>query len=85
MECRRAVRRVGEDAWRGFCRGIGVALEVDERRYVGGSAFLLSAVLDRFFGLYTTVNSFTQLTVTSFQRSGVWKAWPPRIGSRQVL
>lgn len=85
MQCRRAVRRVGEDAWRGFCRGIGVALEVDERRYVGGSAFLLSAVLDRFFGLYTTVNSFTQLTVTSFQRSGVWKAWPPRIGSRQVL
>jgi len=85
MECRRAVRRVGEDAWRGFCRGIEVEVEFDERAYVGGSALLFSAVLDRFLGLYTTVNSFTRLIVTSFQRSGTWKAWPPRIGGQRVL
>lgn len=84
MATRRVVRRFGDQGWRGFARGIEVTLEFDERKYVGGSAFLFAAVLERFFGLYTHINSFTQLTIESAQRSGRWTAWPPRIGT-QVL
>lgn len=85
LKCRRIVHRVGDDAWRGFCRGIEAELELDERRFVGGSALMFAAVVERFFGLYTSINSFTRLKVTSSQRSGVWKTWPPRSGARQLL
>lgn len=85
MTCRRGVHRVGDDAWRGFCRGHEIELVFDERRYVGGSTLLFAAVLDRFFALYAGINSFTRLKVSSLQRSGTWKSWPPRSGARQVL
>jgi len=82
---RPVVRRIGHDGWRGFCRGSEVTLGVDEAQFVGASAFLLGAVLSRFFGLYTAVNSFTQLVLTSAQRDGIWRTWPPLAGERIVL
>jgi len=85
MSCRRVVRRIGTDAWKGFCRGIEVTLVFDERSYVGSSAFLLAAVLNRFFPLYASVNSFTQLIIQRYQRDGVWKKWPPMAGEQIVL
>jgi len=85
MECRRVVRRLGTDAWRGFCRGTEVALTFDEEAFAGTSAFLLASVLDRFFGLYASVNSFTQTVARSRQREGIWKRWEPRAGEQIVL
>ncbi len=85
MECRRVVRRVGTDAWRGFCRGTEVTLTFDEDAYAGTSAFLLATVLDRFLGLYASVNSFTQTVARSRQREGIWKRWEPRAGEQVVL
>jgi type VI secretion system protein ImpG len=85
LSTRRIVRRIGDEAWRGFVPGLEVALEFDEEQFVGGSAYLLSAVLDRFFSLYAGVNAFTELVVSSRQRDGVWKRWPARAGEAFVL
>jgi type VI secretion system protein ImpG len=85
LATRHIVRRIGDEAWRGFVRGLEVAVEFDEEQFVGGSAYLLGAVLDRFFSLYAGVNAFTELVVTSKQRQGVWKRWPPRAGEAFVL
>ena len=85
LSCKTVVRRVGTDAWKGFCRGIEVNLLFDEELYVGSSAFLFGSVLNRFFALYASVNSFTQLVIRSKQRDGVWKKWPPTIGEQIVL
>ncbi|PWC54497.1 type VI secretion system baseplate subunit TssF [Azospirillum sp. TSO22-1] len=85
LSCGGVVRRVGNEAWRGFCRGTEVRLELDEERFVGSHPFLLASVLNRFFGLYAAVNSFTQLVLTSRQRHGIWKTWPPLAGDRPVL
>lgn len=85
MECRRVVRRTGTDAWRGFCRGTEVTLTFDEDAYAGTGAFLLASVLNHFFGLYASVNSFTQLVARSRQREGTWKRWEPRAGRQIVL
>lgn len=85
MSCKRVVRLVGQDAWRGFCRGIEISLVFDERLYVGSGAFLLAAVLNRFFPLYTSVNSFTRLIIKSYQREGIWKTWQPMAGEQIVL
>jgi type VI secretion system protein ImpG len=85
LSSRRVVRRIGTDAWRGFCRGTEVELLFDEELYVGSSAFLFGAVLNRFFALYASVNSFTQLVIRSKQRDGIWKKWPAVIGEQIVL
>lgn len=85
MECRRVVRRVGPDAWRGFCQGTEVTLTFDESAYMGSSAFLLASVLQRFFALYASVNSFSQLVIRSPQREGEWKRWLPIAGEQPVL
>jgi type VI secretion system protein ImpG len=85
LACRQVVRRVGTDAWRGFCRGIEVTLTFDEDLYVGSSAFVFAAVLNHFFALYTSVNSFTQLVIKSQDREGIWTQWPAMGGRQRVL
>jgi type VI secretion system protein ImpG len=67
-----------------FCQGLAIDTEFDEEQFVGSGAFLLASVLNRFFGLYSAVNSFTQLRVTTRQRKGVVWAWPPRTGEQIV-
>ena len=85
LNCRPVVRRIGNEAWRGFCRGTEIRLELDEERFIGSHPFLLASVLNRFFGLYAAINSFTQLVLTSRQRHGIWKTWEPLAGDRSVL
>lgn len=68
-----------------FAQGLRVGLELDEEAFVGTGAFLFAAVLERFLGLYTAINSFTQLTVRTRQRNGDLKQWPPRSGEQTLL
>jgi type VI secretion system protein ImpG len=70
VSTRRIVGHVGTDAWRGFCRGTEITLEIDEDGFAAAHAspFLLGQVLSRFFGLYTTINSFTQLVLRGGRR-----------------
>jgi type VI secretion system protein ImpG len=67
-----------------FGRGTKVKLSMDERAFEGTGIVVLGAVLDRFIARYASMNSFTQLVLSS-QTRGVIKTWPPRIGSRSVL
>jgi type VI secretion system protein ImpG len=85
LSCRRVVRQRGWEAWRGFCRGLEITLTFDESLYVSSSALLLGAVLSHFFGLYASVDSFTQLVARSEQQEGPWKQWPPMTGEQPLL
>lgn len=85
MECRPVTRRVGPDSWRGFCRGTAVELTLDESQFVGANPLLLGMVVERFLPLYASINSFTELTLRSAQREGVWKSWPPRAGEEPLI
>lgn len=83
LSARSITGRVGASAWRGFCRGTEVSLSFDDEAFVGSSPLMLSAVLARFFAMYTSVNSFVQLDV---QRGDeVWKQWKPMSGRQLVL
>lgn len=85
MSCRKITIRLGRDAWRGFARGTEIALTFDESGFVGGSTFLLASVLNHFFALHASINSFTQLKPQSIQRERKWKAWPPMVGEQSIL
>lgn len=80
-----SVRRMGADAWRGHYRGTTVTLTVEESLFDSANPLLFGEVLSQFFGLYTTLNHFVQLRLLSYQREGVWKQWPPRIGEQIIL
>jgi type VI secretion system protein ImpG len=85
LGCRPKTLQIGRDGWRGFVHGQEVSVHFDESMYVGHSALMMSAVLSRFFALYTAVNSFTQLVVRSRQRQEEWKRWPPLAGAQNLL
>jgi type VI secretion system protein ImpG len=77
------VCRVTSETGVAFCRGTDVTIEFDEDQYVGTGVFLLSAVLERFLGLYSAVNSFSRFTVRT--KKGVLKQWPPLAGEQILL
>jgi type VI secretion system protein ImpG len=85
VSSRRVVGRVGGDVAAGFCRGLEVRLHFDEEKFSGSGVFLFAAVLDRFLGLYTSINSFTKTVVTTNKRDKVLCQWPPRAGEKVLL
>lgn len=80
-----AYARVAAEHGLGFARGRRVELELDEEQFTGGGAFLFAAVLERFLGLYASVNSFSALTARTRQRKDVLRAWPARAGWKALV
>ena len=69
----------------GFYRGVSIQLTVQRERFVGHCLYLFAQVLDRFFALYSSLNSFTQLTVQfEHEYEGRGWSWPARSGERLV-
>jgi type VI secretion system protein ImpG len=84
IDAKPIVRRVRHRAGTGAARGTEITVTLDEKGFEGAGAFLLGAVLDRFFAEYAAVNHFTQLVVRSVERGQIMR-WPPRIGARRAL
>jgi type VI secretion system protein ImpG len=85
VSSRPAVRQTGSRIGSGFVRGLETTIEFDEEQYVGSGLFLFATILERFLGLYASINSFNQLVVRTKQTEGVIKQWPPRAGQQIVL
>ena len=68
-----------------FARGHRVDIVFDEEEFAGGSVYLMASVLERFFGLYTSMNSFTTLRARSLQRKDPIREWPPRAGWKALV
>ena len=81
VKSRQVTRRIGT----GFCRGVEVAVDFDEEKYVGNGLYLFASVLERFLGQYVSVNSFIQLVARTVRGGEVLKQWPPRNGDRVLL
>lgn len=80
IHSRPSAARVGRAPRQAFVRGTDIELTFDENQYVGSGVYLLARVLDLFFGLYCTANSWTRLTVRSRQREEVLAEFPLRSG-----
>lgn len=85
MDSKRVVRKIGDQIGAGFVRGTEITLEFDEDEFVGSGLFVFASVLERFFGLYSSLNSFSQLVMRTSQREGTVKRWPPRTGNRVLV
>jgi type VI secretion system protein ImpG len=83
----RAERSVARPAGRTavVCRGLDIALHFDEGRFAGNGLFLMGAVLERFLGMYASINSFTRTTITTSRRDRELCRWPARAGATVLL
>jgi type VI secretion system protein ImpG len=84
VDSRPVVRRVRERTGVGAARGTEITVTIDERAFEGTGAFLLGAVLERYFAEYSSFNHFTQTVIRSVERGEIMR-WPPRMGSRRAL
>ena len=76
IKSRPIVRRVRDSVLSTAIKGIEIKLTFDDSFFEGSSAFLLSAVLERFFRKYVSINSFTEMVFSTVQRGEIrrWKA-----------
>jgi type VI secretion system protein ImpG len=82
---RRVVGRVGGPVSSGFCRGFEIAIHLDEERFSGSGVYMFAAVLERFVGMYASLNSFTKMIATTNKREEPLAKWPPRAGDRVLI
>lgn len=68
-----------------LCRGVDVELEIDGRIVDSGTAYLFASVVERFLGLYASINAFSRLSVRLHGRGELSHRWPARAGDRPVL
>ncbi len=85
IECKKVIRQIGGRVGTGFVRGLETTLTLDEEQFVGSGMFLFVCVLERFLGLYASLNSFNQVVVRSEQREEILKRFPPRSGEQELL
>ena len=68
-----------------LCRGMEIEIELDDIQLSGNSSFLFATVLEHFFALYCTINSFTRVLVKLKNKEGYLKKCPPRAGEKTLL
>jgi len=65
-------------------RGLRTELTIDPQGYIGeGDLFVFASVLNEFFALYASLNSYHELQVNSTQ--GEVYQWTPRMGQQPIL
>ena len=50
--------------------GCEVTLHFDEDKFSGSGVYLFGAILERFLGMYASMNSFTRTAITTNRREG---------------
>ncbi|MCK4707369.1 MAG: type VI secretion system baseplate subunit TssF, partial [Gammaproteobacteria bacterium] len=68
-----------------LCRGIEIEIELDDSQLSGSSSYLFATVLEHFFALYSSLNSFTRVLVKLKNKEGYLKKCPPRAGEKLLL
>ena len=85
LDGRRHFTRVVSEYGVSFARGTRVEMEFDEEQFSGVGVYLFASVLEKFFGLYVSTNSFSQLVARSRQRKEPLGEWPPRAGQSILI
>jgi len=68
-----------------MCRGMEIDIEIDDYKLAGSNVFLYATILENFFALYCSINSFTRVLVRIKSKEGYLKKCPPRAGEKIFL
>ncbi|MES2297923.1 MAG: type VI secretion system baseplate subunit TssF [Pseudomonadota bacterium] len=67
-----------------FGRGLQITVTLDDAAFEGTGAFVLGAVLSRFFAQYVSINSFTETVIRTLARGDIMR-WPAAGGACVTL
>jgi type VI secretion system protein ImpG len=84
VKVHRIVRRLREPGPLAFGRGLEIVVDVDDLAFEGASAYVLGAVLDRYFARHVSINSFTETVLRSDARGEISR-WAMQPGARPTL
>lgn len=66
-------------------RGTDIRLSISQSHFSGpGDVFLFGSVLDRFMGMYASINTFTRLIINETDSGETW-TWPERMGDQALM
>jgi type VI secretion system protein ImpG len=85
VDSRRHFARVVSEHGISFARGMRVEMEFDEEQFTGAGTYLFASVLEKFLGLYVSMNSFSQFVARCRQRKEPLGEWPPRAGQSILI
>ena len=68
-----------------LARGIEITLTINEDNFVGSGLHVFSKILDQFFALYVSINSFTQVRLKSSKSSEILLTCSPRSGDASLV
>ncbi|MBX4996166.1 type VI secretion system baseplate subunit TssF [Rhizobium lentis] len=77
-------RRLPGGGQAAVARGTEISVILDEAAFEGVGIFPLTSVLNQFFARYVSINSFTEMVVSTLQRGKVMR-WPTMLGRRTAL
>jgi type VI secretion system protein ImpG len=84
VSSKKVVRQIGNRIGAGFVRGIETTITLDPEKFVGTGMFLFASVLERFLGLYASINSFNQTVILVKDVEGEFCRFPPRAGEQML-
>jgi type VI secretion system protein ImpG len=85
ISSRRVSRRIPDDKHGAFCRGTEITIEFEPERYSQNNVYLFASVLERFLGLYCSINSFTRLIATVRGKELPLAKWEARAGNKVLI
>lgn len=79
------VKRLGEEHWRGFVRGIEVVLHMKDFDAESYLLFLMSMVVHTFLSHQVGINSFVSLKIVDAESKEEMMTWQPKTGAQRLL
>ena len=76
-------KRIKRQTWCGFVRGTSIDITFDET--ISNLGLPLSLVISKFLTSYTTINTFTEVSVRNLSRNGVLRKWDHNFGNKVYL
>jgi type VI secretion system protein ImpG len=76
-------KRIDEQSWRGFIQGSNIEITFDDTIFNLGLP--LSLILSKFLSSYTSINTFTDVSVKNISRNGILKKWNQKFGIKNYL
>jgi type VI secretion system protein ImpG len=77
------IKRINQQAWLGFIPGTDVEIIFDAS--VSNLGLPLSLVISKFLTSYTSINTFTEVTVKNVSHNGILKKWNHYLGIKNYL
>lgn len=68
-----------------MCRGVEIEITLDSALLTGSSDYLYASVMEHFFAVYCSINSFSRVLVKLKNKENYLKKCPPRSGEKILL